>query len=72
MNKINSIYPLKVEEIIFADGSIMKDKEVFLAGDFIIVDTDEGAPTMYNVRTISELRRVQEVRPRPQARNFVW
>ena len=70
MNKINSIYPLKVEEIVFADGSTLKDKEVFLAGDFIIIDVDEGAPSMYNTRMISELRHVQEVRP--QARNFVW
>ena len=68
--KIKGCYPLKVEEIVFEDGSTMKDKEIMLLGDFIVVDTDEGAPTMYNTRTVSELRRVQEIRP--QTRNVMW
>lgn len=68
--KIKGCYPLKVEEIVFEDGSVMYDKEVVLLGNFLIIGEDEGAPSMYNMRTVSALRRVQEIRP--QARISTW
>ena len=71
-NKIKGSYPLRVEEIVFSDGSTLKDKVVLLCGDFVIVDVDDGAPTMYNVNTISELRRVEEQRPQPKPMMTVW
>lgn len=61
---------MRAEEIIFDDGSTLKDKTIMFCGDFVVVDTGEGAPTMYNVRTISELRKVEEIRP--QTRNVMW
>lgn len=61
---------MKVGEIVFDDGSIMKDRDIFFCGNFVIVDTGEGAPTMYNQSTILELRKVEEIRP--QSRNVVW
>jgi len=72
MQKINCSAPMKVEEIRFADGSAMHDKEIMFAGDFIIVAADEGAPTMYNTRMISELRRVEQIRQQSQPRMTVW
>ena len=70
--QIKGYYPLKVEEIIFEDGSSMREKTVLLCGDFVIIaDNNGGAPSMYNSRRISELRRVEEIRPQSRA-SVMW
>ncbi len=69
---IKGCYPLKVEEIIFEDGSSMREKTVLLCGDFVVVaDDNGGAPTLYNSRKISELRRVEEIRPQSKS-TVIW
>lgn len=69
-NQIKGGYPLKVEEIVFEDGSSITDKVILFCGNFVVVDDDEGAPTMYNVRTIAKLRKVEELRP--QYKSVIW
>lgn len=63
MQKIKGAYPMQVSEIVFDDGSVLEDKTIMFCGDFIIVEGVDGAPTMYNTRTVSKLREVQEIRP---------
>ena len=67
---IKGCYPLSVKEIVFEDGSTMENKEILLVGDFVVIDRGDDPPSMYNVRTVSELHGVQEIRP--QTKNVVW
>lgn len=63
-DKIRAKYPLKVERIIFDDGSMIENKTVMICGEFLIVENETGgSPTMYNVRHVNSLERVQEIRP---------
>lgn len=61
---IKGAYPLEVEEIVFFDGTILKNKVVMLCGEFVIVEGENGRePSMYNTRGIEMLSRVKEIRP---------
>lgn len=60
--KINTFAPLDIQEVVFTNGTTLKNVTAWLAGDFLIVSM-EDRPNMYNIRTIAELRGVQEIRP---------
>ena len=72
MQKINCAASMKVAEIVFTDGSKKQNAEIMFAGDFIIVAANAGPPTMFNVRMISELRCVEQIRQQVQPKISVW
>lgn len=62
---IRGSHPLSTEEILFTDGTSLKDRLVFLCGDFVIVSSEgDEAPTMYNSSIIQEIRNVKEILPK--------
>ena len=69
-SNIKGGYPMRVDQIVFDDGTTMNDKVVIICGGFIIIDEDENAPSMYNLNTITKLIRVEEIRPK--ARIGAW
>lgn len=69
MQKIRGSYPMKVQRIIFTDGTHLDDRTAILAGDFLIVEGD-GPPTMYNINRIAELQKVEEMRPEMHLNSF--
>ena len=72
-NAIRGHYPIAVEKIVFTDGSTLENADVFIMNDFIIVGApDGGAPSMFNIREISELRRVKEIRPQNKVTGITW
>lgn len=71
-DKIRSKYPLIVKEIRLSSGEILRDKTVMICGDFLIVENGDGeSPSMYNIRSIDEMRHVQEIRPTPSKTVFI-
>lgn len=70
MNKIKGCYPLSVKRVVFDDGLILDDKVVMFLGDFLLVDEESGAPSMYNTKDIKRLEKVEELRP--TTKSVVW
>ena len=60
---------MKVQRIIFTDGTHLDDRTVILVGAFLIVE-DVGPPTMYNINRIAELQKVEEIRPEMHLNSF--
>jgi len=69
-NKIRGAYPMHVDEIVLENGDTLKDKTVIICGDFVLVESENGAPSMYNSRIITALKRVREIRP--EVRVSMW
>lgn len=76
MNEANSVrgrYPLQVEKVVFKNGFTISDATIVFCGGFIIVSApDNGAPTMFNIDEISELRRVKEIHPKAKVEGYTW
>lgn len=64
--QISGTKPLHVKRICFANGDVLEDKAVFMARGFLIVEaeSEDHAPTWYNLRNVEQLQEVTI--PRPQ------
>ena len=76
MPAINPQKPLHVRYIRLADGMTLKDRVAFVAGGFLIVESDkeEQPPTWYNLSEVLRLQEVtiEEAQKKPEMRIAVF
>ena len=64
---IKGCYPLSVDKVYLTNGKVLKNKTVFITGDFLVVDgtsdPSDPRPSMYNLSLIEKLEKVEEIRP---------